>query len=207
MAGRFEVEDQSVVEFQLGNKQLLLLFVGLLVICAIFFFIGLRVGEDTARSKAALVVSDDLGSAAGAQSTASGEQPKQTNALALDASAASRSGATSAKPDRKLPESKPAEKPAELRSETKPASSQTAAASSQPSGEYYLQVASPTDESSARRLQKELSAIYPTILQPVTVKGRQHFRVKIGPFPTSEKAQEFKRSMEPRFKDAIVAKL
>jgi cell division septation protein DedD len=205
MAGRFEVDDQSVVEFQLGNKQLLLLFVGLLVICAIFFFIGLRVGEDTARSKAALVVSDNPGGSS--QSAAVSEKPQQKNALTLDTSAASRSAAKSAESEKKLPESKLEKKPAEVRSDTKAATQQTATTSFEPSGEFYLQVASPTDESSANRLQKELAAKYPTIVQPVTIKGRQHFRVKIGPFPTSEKALEFKRSLEPRFKDAIVAKL
>ncbi len=204
MAGRFEVDDQSVVEFQLGNKQLLLLFVGLLVICAIFFFIGLRVGEDTARTKAALVIDENLGeTGTGGEPNPASETTRQANALELKAKSTS-------KPQPKVTESKPA------RSESKPASQlATAKAVSQPAtttagGGYYLQVASPTDESSAKKLQHELAGQYQnhqTIVQPVTVKGRQHFRVRIGPFSSSENAKAFKRSIAPRFKDAIVAKI
>jgi DedD protein len=54
MSESFDGEDKSVVEFQLGNKQLFFLFIGLLVIGAIIFFIGLRVGADSAKSKVAL---------------------------------------------------------------------------------------------------------------------------------------------------------
>jgi len=206
MAGRFEVDDQSVVEFQLGNKQLLLLFVGLLVICAIFFFIGLRVGEDTARSKAALVIDENLGEtgAGGERITASETPAKQANALELKAKSTSRSElkVTESRPTRT--ESQPIQKPAE----TGKTASQPATTSA--TGGYYLQVASPTDESSAKKLQQELAGKYKnhqTILQPVTVKGRQHFRVRIGPFPSSENALAFKQSLQPRFKDAIVAKI
>ncbi len=206
MAGRFEVDDQSVVEFQLGNKQLLLLFVGLLVICAIFFFIGLRVGEDTARTKAALVIDENLGeTGTGGEPNPASETPRQANALELKAKSTS-------KPESKVTKPKPA------RSESKPArqpATETAKAVSQPTtttagGGYYLQVASPTDESSAKKLQQELAGKYndhQTIVQPVTVKGRQHFRVRIGPFSSSENALAFKRSIAPRFKDAIVAKI
>jgi cell division septation protein DedD len=200
MSGRYELEDQSVVEFQLGNKQLLLLFVGLLVICAIFFFIGLRVGEDTARSKSALMVSDDLESASSGQDKqVSSEKPTTTTALTLptqNARAENQAGRRSSNstPDIKKPATQP-----ETQAASKPAA--TAA------GGYYLQVASPRDESSARKLQATLSAKHPTIIQPVVVNGRTHYRVRVGPFPSSEKAMEFKRSLHPKFQDAIVAKI
>lgn len=209
MAGRYEVEDQSVVEFQLGNKQLLLLFVGLLVICAIFFFIGLRVGEDTARSKSALVLGDEA------------DQPAElAESAARDAGALTLRTGSATTP---TPKTQRRQKPQPQRTaaqEPRAASANTAAAgrpaqgnagertaTSIPARGYYLQVASPTDESSAHRLQATLASAHPTIVQPVVVKGRKHFRVRVGPFSTSAEALEFKRSLGDKHKDAIVAKL
>ena len=211
MAGRFDVEDQSVVEFQLGNKQLLLLFVGLLVICAIFFFIGLRVGEDTARSKAALLVGDEAGGQEVAeQTTVAAAKPADNGAIKLTTESASKPAAqpTTRNVNKNDTPSRRAEKPAvEKKTESTPPKEITAVASGNPTPGFYLQIASPRDEAAAKRLQAALSAKHPTIIQPVTVNGRQHYRVRVGPFVTSDKALEFKRSLAPNYSDAIVAKL
>lgn len=210
MAGRFEVEDQSVVEFQLGNKQLLLLFVGLLVICAIFFFIGLRVGEDTARSKAALLVGDEAGGQEVAEQTAAAAKPADNGAIKLTTEPATKpeTKPTTRNASKSDNQSRRANKPAvEKKSESTPPKESTAVASGNPTPGFYLQVASPRDEAAAKRLQAALSAKHQTIIQPVMVNGRQHYRVRVGPFPTSDKALEFKRSLAPNYSDAIVAKL
>jgi len=206
MAGHFEVDEQSVVEFQLGNKQLLLLFVGLLVICAIFFFIGLRVGEDTARSKSAQMIVDEPGGQEElAENSSPAAKPKDAGAMRLQTNVIR---PTARKQESKRVTAKPVSGNEEVRKTA--ASSPTAEnppATVKPSGRFYLQVASPQDEAAAKRLRAQLAARYPTIIQPVVVNGRQHYRVRVGPFQSKAKALEFKNSLGPKYKDAIVAKI
>lgn len=210
MATQFEIDDRSVVEFQLGNKQLLLLFLGLLVVCAIFFFIGLRVGEDTARSKAAIVTSEGVEEQGGKEiQKVSNEKSRGTSALAVQtkpraaSSAPARSNVSTkdaAKKTTETPAIKEVSKPAA--STRKPVVKETTASASG----YYVQVAAPTNESQAEKLANQLSAKYPALIQKATVNDRLHYRVRVGPFPSKEKAEEVKSSLLSSFPTAFLAK-
>ena len=196
MATTYETDDKSLVEFQLGNKQLFLLFVGLLVVCAIFFFIGLRVGEDTAHSRAAIMIGDEAGPAAGgrddSEATAQLSEAEnlalrpQTEPARRDRRTEARSTEPTRQPERQA--TTQARVPA-----TEPAAPPSAAGAAQtafaPPHGWYVQVCSLTEEASARRLRAELAARLPAVIQPATVHGRSYFRVLVGPY-TSRAAAE-----------------
>ncbi len=195
MATTYETDDKSLVEFQLGNKQLFLLFVGLLVVCAIFFFIGLRVGEDTARSRAAIMIGDEAGPAAGGRDdTEATAQLSEAENLALrpetepvrrNRRTETRSSEATRQPERQA--STQAQGPAT--EQAAPSAAIAAQTASGPPPGWYVQVCSLTEETSAQRLRAQLAARLPAAIQPATVHGRSYFRVLVGPY-TSRAAAE-----------------
>jgi cell division septation protein DedD len=212
MTPHFEAEDRSVVEFQLGNKQLLLLFVGLLVICAIFFFIGLRVGEDTARSKAAVVVSDQEGlddETSEAEKAASPKRAVANRPLSSrktdSQSAVNRNKA--AESNKQAPVQKPKEKtenPGTTVHEPSAASTASAGVVTAPNPGWYVQVASLTKESGAHDKLKLLPSGYATAVHKVDINGRIYFRALVGPFPDKDKAQKVRSDLGKGFSDSIL---
>lgn len=209
MPASYENEDRSVVEFQLGNKQLFLLFLGLLVICAIFFFIGLRVGEDTARSRVPFDLSDNTQSAEPAN-TAEGTQSAEQN---LDIQPAQQPPAAEtrtatvpqeSKPERRAEPTPAEKKPAaqsetERRTETKPAVQLPAG-----TGNLYVQVAAPTDVESAEKVRDRLATSFPVRIVKVTVKEKDYFRVLIGPYPNKAAAEEVRQTVLSSYKEAFI---
>lgn len=216
MSASYENEDRSVVEFQLGNKQLFLLFLGLLVICAIFFFIGLRVGEDTARSRVPFDLSDNSQAAAPAESGSTSlteqslevqpaQQPpaNETRSAAADPTAANNQRPAERRAETAIPEKKPVVQPesgkrAEAK-ETKPAVQQPAG-----TGNLYVQVAAPTDVESAEKVRDRLAATFPARIVKVNVSGKDYFRVLIGPYANKEAAEEVRQAVLSSFKGAFI---
>jgi cell division septation protein DedD len=210
MTPHFETEDRSVVEFQLGNKQLLLLFVGLLVICAIFFFIGLRVGEDTARGKAAVVVSDQENgenmTAEPAASPGRAAADKPSSSRKTDSRSAVNQNKASA-PAKSGPAQKSNEKKTSPTNLTQKPAAETAAAAgvvTAPGPGWYVQLASLTKESGAHDKLKLLPAGYATAVHKVDINGRTYYRALVGPFPDKEKAQKAQGDLGKGFSDSIL---
>lgn len=218
MATAFENEDSSIVEFQLGNKQLFLLFLGLLVICAIFFFIGLRVGEDTAKAK----VPVDIGGA-GPADTANGTVTEQT----LDLQPLSKQKQTTKEETRPVEQSavqqqqpevqnnkpvtnnearnseKPITKEKATESSTEQKPTETKATSPATTG-IFVQVLSSTDLNKAQRTKAAVGGNVATQIQNAIVKGKTYYRVLIGPFKTQDAASAYRQQILPKFKDAFL---
>ena len=232
MAATFETEDSSVVEFQLGNKQLFLLFVGLLVICAIFFFIGLKVGEDTAKSRVPISLTDNNAAGQTANDSAAKSNDQLTmNVQPLSSSKAGEAKKSVQKPNRNVSSnnrktgnvnSKPARKnnTAAKRKETTPAKKESSRSTAKnttakntinssgaiSSGRYYVQVAAQRDINSARKIQGRLPASLQTTIEQISVKGTMYFRVLIGPYSEKAKAEGARQAVLSSFKEAFIKK-
>ena len=226
MAATFETEDNSVVEFQLGNKQLFLLFVGLLVICAIFFFIGLKVGEDTARSKVPFELGENS-----AQQGAGADQGSSLSQQSLDIQPRSRPKAgekqksqlPTAKANRSKAEknnradragsgntktpnvksSQPARKDVVSQPVNKPAEKKAAGTNSG-TGNYYVQITAQTNRASAEKVRSRLPSTMKSMIEDVVVKGKHFYRVLIGPFATKDKAEESRQVVLSSYKEAFI---
>jgi|GEM_PF-6706665 len=227
MSPSYGADNNSVVEFQLGNRQLLLLFVGLLVICAIFFFIGLRVGEDTARSHNAITIADDSGDEAPQPST---EPPVQRSAAANRAGSQRENrstvvrpvqseqqpgqSATLTQPDQqeaaaRQPEQQSRDSAADA-GDSEPATAQrdsSSAASGAPTSGWCVQVLATPDANKARQLSERISSTYPSYVQQVTANGRLFNRVRVGPFTSRDMAQRALQRLRSEYKDAFIEKI
>lgn len=209
----FEQDDRSVVEFQLGNKQLFMLFVGLLVICAIFFFIGLRVGEDTARSRVPFDLAENNGgeniSAANAMQP-SGEQTPQNQPATQPMHREQKSEQPAQQPKRTekkadTPKNNNTEKPAERKREQpkKTETKTTEPVTSIASG-YYVQVAAQTSLKAAETVRARLPKSMSTIIEKAIVKGKDYFRVLIGPYTSKDKAEQARQVVLSSYKEAFI---
>jgi cell division protein FtsN len=210
-----------VVEFQLGNKQLFLLFIGLLIICAIFFFIGLRVGEDTAKGKVSLSLAENMSGeaavsnskeAAGEQSinirpAASNNSPGRKNKAAtnkqLTGGDAGKSNSVVAKIDKTT--AKQTSQP------TKPESkANTVAAKTELSGsgvigsKYYVQIAAQINATSAERVRSKVPKSLNTLVEKALVNNKYYYRVLVGPYDTKQMAQETRTALLSTFREAFV---
>jgi cell division protein FtsN len=208
----FEHEDRSVVEFQLGNKQLFLLFMGLLVICAIFFFIGLRVGEDTAKSRVSLALNENGGQEQSATDQSTEKtldiRPAKRQQMLEKQSPANMSSSTSA--NRKRTEEpvaskstdKPADKPAEKKTTETPV--KQPASSKEVAGGWYVQVMASPDLANAEKARKRLPNSMNTAIQQALVKGNVYYRVLIGPYGNKQKAEEIRQTVQSSYKNAFL---
>lgn len=218
MAAFYESDDRSVVEFQLGNKQLFFLFLGLLVICAIFFFIGLRVGEDTAKGK----IPFDLGGGGPAETSTNLAQSKaveekqETRAEQLrtqKSEPSSRAALNPVENSGRKPSTADKESAKESVTEggqkevaVEAGKAETTEVKASLSGRYYLQVSSQTSKENADKLQKRLAATMPVMVEEAVVNGKTYYRVLVGPFDTREEAEEIKPAVQSSFPKAFVQK-
>lgn len=226
MSDSYDNEDKSVVEFQLGNKQLIFLFIGLLVIGAIIFFIGLRVGADSAKGKVAL----NLGAEEQQQAEAAPDGNKLDEQV-LDIRPAIKPSTEDNKADggdksvqlnmkeksretvaaKDLPKTdKPAEtkkqdeKKAEVKKPVeepvqKPAETKVAAA-----GIYYVQIAAPTNKARAEKMITKLPGGRKGEIQEKTVKGKIYYRVLVGPYKTKDDAEKARNDLSGSYKGAYI---
>lgn len=167
-------------EMVLEDRQLLVVFFAVVLLCAVFFTLGFVLG----RSQGA---SQKVSSAA-----EKGPAAQPTGPAASDLSFYQR--VEGKQPPENLPptpsatpaaETKPAEAPPSPTApqRTAPPSSTPAAATSP----IYLQVAAVTQEADAKRLEQELRKLgFPAVIRP---PGADHFyRVQVGPFNNAELA-------------------
>jgi len=211
MATAYETDESSIVEFQLGNKQLFLLFLGLLVICAIFFFIGLRVGEDTAQARIPVNLSDS----SSAEATDSGQtlalQPlgtqQQQQPVKEQADAA---GRTVEKPEERVqtnPEPKvtnnQASQPKTEQPSSKPEPRQQKPAAVASTG-IFVQLVATTDARQAQQILSSVTGPHATQIQKATVNGKVYNRVLVGPFKSKDEAGRYKESIKGKYKGAFI---
>ncbi|MGB5658612.1 MAG: SPOR domain-containing protein [Thermoanaerobaculia bacterium] len=206
--------EPSYYEIALTNRQVLMVFVVLLVCVVVAFISGVWVGRggeselptmgvaeavpsDTEEGSEAPEVGElnffaeksegDRGSGALAQAAAS---PSSETTLLQDV----RGDEDSAQSTRESP---PPERVVDNRARTEPApepvevastSAATAAAIGQ--GEHVIQVFSSTDQEQAKHLIQTLtSGGYPAFLSPVDVRGQTMYRVRIGPYVDPKEAE------------------
>lgn len=222
MSTAFENDQSSIVEFQLGNKQLFLLFLGLLVICAIFFFIGLRVGEDTAKAKIPVTIDG----ASQANNTSDGvneqtlalqplAQPNDNKVVEKPAETpveTKRRTARNRPEDSSASESKPAEKTkARQNNKQKEDAGNTSETAQKPErGKspaktgIFVQVLSSTDRNKAQQTKGKISKDVASQIQSAKINGKTYYRVLIGPFNSRDAAGDYRKKILPTFKDAFL---
>jgi len=206
--------EPSYYEIALTNRQVLMVFVVLLVCVVIAFISGVWVGRgadsDLSTIGVAEVVPPDAGEEgetpevgelnffaekpdsgpSSGELAQSVESPSDETTLLQDVSG-DRDSADSAveAPPASQPETGDARaEPAPTPVETATTQSTETAAPGQ--GEHVIQVFSSTDQQQARQLIQTLtSGRYPAFLSPVDVRGQTMYRVRIGPYVDPKEAE------------------
>ena len=206
--------EPSYYEIALTNRQVLMVFVVLLVCVVIAFISGVWVGRgsesELSSVRAAEVLSPDVEGEGPAPEVGElnffAEKPEaDRSAGALAETAEGPSGSTTllqdvggdqetVKSSGDTPRSTPAEtrkagaEPTPEPVEAAPTESVAAQAPGQ--GEHVIQVFSSTDQQQAKQLIQTLtSGGYPAFLSPVDVRGQTMYRVRIGPYVDPKEAE------------------
>jgi cell division septation protein DedD len=206
--------EPSYYEIALTNRQVLMVFVVLLVCVVIAFISGVWVGRGADTDLPSIGVADFVPSDSGEEGEAPevGElnffaekpDPETTGREPAQAAESPSSGTTllqdvsgdkdSSESAVEAPPSTQAET-REARAEQAPAPvetapTQSAEAAAPGQGEHVIQVFSSTDQQQARQLIQTLtSGGYPAFLSPVDVRGQTMYRVRIGPYVDPKEAE------------------
>ena len=192
--------EPSYYEIALTNKQVLIVFVVLLVCIVAAFFSGVWIGRQDSSPVAALVAEEGTSespavngeeAAVGELHFFSDEEGEQEPSLAEMAEEPT--PGTTLLEDLGAGEAA-VEAPAETPQEQAPAAAPPPAASEPKSapaaGGHVIQVFSSADEVQAKKLLKQLQdGGYPAFLSPVDVSGQTMFRVRIGPYAELTEAE------------------
>ncbi len=206
--------EPSYYEIALTNRQVLMVFVVLLVCVVIAFISGVWVGRGADSNRPTIevaeVVSPDAGEegetpevgelnffaekpdpgATGMEPAQAVESPSSETTLLQDVSGDTDAAEPAVEaPSSSQPETREARaEPAPTPVETAPTQSADTAAPGQ--GEHVIQVFSSTDQQQARQLIQTLtSGGYPAFLSPVDVRGQTMYRVRIGPYVDPKEAE------------------
>lgn len=204
--------EPSYYEIALTNRQVLMVFVVLLVCVVIAFISGVWVGRgadsDLPTTGVAEVVPPDAEEegevpevgelnffAEKPESATTGREPAQAakstgSTLLEDVSGDKDSAKSAVEPapsplaEAKEAQTEPVPEPVEA------AATQSAGAAAPGQGEHVIQVFSSTDQQQARQLIQTLtSGGYPAFLSPVDVRGQTMYRVRIGPYVDPKEAE------------------
>ena len=206
--------EPSYYEIALTNRQVLMVFVVLLVCVVVAFISGVWVGRGGDSESPAVAVAEVASSDAeqGGEAPEIGElnffaekSEADRGGGALAQAAESPSSDTTLLQDvsgEKEPAKAPVESPPAPRVEdqdarTDPAPEPVETASTEPAGasaagmgEHVIQVFSSTDQQQAKQLIRTLtSGGYPAFLSPVEVRGQTMYRVRIGPYVDPKEAE------------------
>lgn len=206
--------EPSYYEIALTNRQVLMVFVVLLVCVVVAFVSGVWVGRGGDSESPAVAVAE-----VASPDAEQGDEAPEIGELNFFAekSDADRDGGTLAQvaespssdttllqdvSGEKEPAKAPVESPPAPRAEdqdarTDPAPEPVETASTQPAGapaaemgEHVIQVFSSTDQQQAKQLIRTLtSGGYPAFLSPVEVRGQTMYRVRIGPYVDPKEAE------------------
>jgi cell division septation protein DedD len=178
----------------LSARQLVLVFLGIVTVCAVFFAAGFLVGYNERASK-------DLPSTERVNASPSVIPPTVNPPLksqSEESSAPPRKAHPMEPAPLRAPSTRPVAPPAEARHEappSRPAAPQEAATE----GTYVLQVAASSSSKDAAAVAKGLKARgFPAfVVSPQQAgAGDQLYRVQIGPYPTREAAEQVKPRLE-----------
>ena len=200
--------EPSYYEIALTNRQVLIVFVVLLICVVVAFFSGVWVGqrdapgvvEEVARTQEALAnAGEEEGAAVGElHFFADREAAERQEPASADLAERSQEPTTlaedlgAAEPET-TPEPPAAAQPAREEA-TRPQPELSAAA-------YVIQVFSSSDETQARRLLEELNkGGYPAFLSPVEVGNQTMMRVRIGPYAELASAESVAEKVRREFK-------
>lgn len=207
--------EPSYYEIALTNRQVLIVFVVLLICVVAAFFSGVWVGKrDDASPVMEMAQQDSEGAAATTEEGSVVEELRffSDEEAQEEASTNLADMADQPQPDTTLLEdlggSEPepeAPAPAPKRQASAPAPTQQAAsgetASATASGGYVIQVFSSADEVQARKLLGELTdGGYPAFLSPVEVGSQTMMRVRIGPYSQLANAETVAERLRRDFK-------
>ena len=204
-----ESHDQSYYEIALTNRQVLSIFVGLLVCMLVAFLGGVWLGQNADRS---VKVASTQAIVAADGSDAPLERLDFFNRSEASPTSLAQAEAT---PDQK-PEPVPVRKqpvaaspPPSEEVPTRSAQPGPTAAARRPPAEpvtiatpdsVVIQVFSSNEEAQARRVVDQLRARgYPALLSPVDVSGRTLHRVRIGPYTDRDEAEVVAESVRRAF--------
>jgi len=207
--------EPSYYEIALTNRQVLIVFVVLLICVVAAFFSGVWIGKRDAPSPVL-----DLAQEGAAESTAAGDEGSAVGELHFFADEQVQQGegpslaemADEPQPETTLledlggRESEPevavagpdSQAPAPVPGQ---AASEPAAQAASASGGYVIQVFSSADEVQARKLLKQLGdGGYPVFLSPVEVGSQTMMRVRIGPYPQLANAESVAERIRREFR-------
>jgi cell division septation protein DedD len=206
-------QEPSYYEIALTNRQVLVVFVVLLICVVAAFFSGVWVGQRDGSSPVVDVAHEGTadngteaedGSAVGELHFFADEDGETEEAPSLAAIADEPQPETTLLEDLGGREAEP-EPAAETPKPQKPAPEQSAPEPSEPaapaSGGYVIQVFSSADEVQARKLLKQLTdGGYPAFLSPVEVGSQTMMRVRIGPYSQLANAETVAERIRREFK-------
>lgn len=178
----------SHYEMVLEDRHLLGVFFAVVLLCALFFTLGFVLGRNQGATQAA-------------NSSPPEEAPAEPPAAADDLSFFERVEGKPPPESLSTGSTQPGAKP----EETKAAASSTGAApSASPSSPVHLQVAALTQEDDAKRLADELRKLrFPVVI--VSPRDDRFYRVQVGPFETSERAEAAMRRLRAQgFREILV---
>ncbi len=180
----------SNYEMVLEDRHLLGVFFAVVLLCALFFTLGFVLGRNQAASRAAKASPPE-------------EAPAEPPAPAAD-DLSFYERVEGKEPPESL--AKPSEKVAAKPEEAKKAGAAAPAKATAPpaSSPVHLQVAALTQEDDARRLADELRKLgFPVVL--LTPKEDRFYRVQVGPFETTELAEQAMRRLRAQgFREILV---
>ena len=200
--------EPSYYEIALTNRQVLIVFVVLLVCVVVAFFSGVWVGRRDAPAAMTEMAQGDIPDSATAAEEgaevgelhffADEENPKEEGPSLAEM-------VDEPKPETTLLEDLGGEAEAAAEKPTpataKPAVSAPPPVTTAPAGGYVIQVFSSADEVQARRLLKQLSdGGFPAFLSPVEVGNQTMMRVRIGPYPELASAESVAERIRREFK-------
>lgn len=200
--------EPSYYEIALTNRQVLIVFVVLLVCVVVAFFSGVWVGKRDAPAGLAEMAQQDL--SAKEEGIEEGAAVGELHFFADENSPAEEDSGPAEKADAPKPEttlledlagSEPEPVPAEPAAQTRQPAAQAAPAETAAAGSYVIQVFSSPDEVQARRLLKQLSdGGFPAFLSPVEVGSQTMMRVRIGPYSELASAESVAERIRREFK-------
>ena len=206
-------QEPSYYEIALTNRQVLIVFVVLLICVVAAFFSGVWVGQRDAPSPVVDLAQEDNadsaakaeeGSAVGELHFFADEDGETEEAPSLAAMADEPQLETTLLEDLSGREAEPepvAEKPAPQTPAPTQSAPDPAEQAAPASGGYVIQVFSSADEVQARKLLKQLTdGGYPAFLSPVEVGGQTMMRVRIGPYSQLANAETVAERIRREFK-------
>jgi cell division septation protein DedD len=205
-------DDRNYYEIQLDNKQLIFIFLIAIVICAVFFLIGVKVGKNAKELEYSLAKTNALPKEqADLPVTEKKDKNETSPEEKINPTFYQLSEKTAKESDFK-PQAQKSEEPEEKKPEPKPVETNTTTIEKEvPLQEvrYSVQVMSTSYKDKALAMRDRLKAKnYPTFIRQIKEAGENVvYKVRVGSFATSAEAKDLlqKLKIQENITDAWVA--